>query len=135
MQRKKLLEFRSVRSLFVMFFLQIDVLLNGIHSRLRDSERTVAILPNEFIGDEIVVVDEMGTAAFDVLDDLGDAQIRWHAKQAMDVVGDAVYDAEGATQTLEFDTDELVQAALQARMNEWFSVFCGPYGMDPNFCM
>jgi len=28
----------------------------------------------------------MGTAAFDVLDDFGDAHIRWHAKQAMDVV-------------------------------------------------
>jgi len=92
-------------------------------------------LPNEFIGDEIVVVDEIGTAAFDVLDDFGDAQIRWHAKQTMDVVGYSVYDAEGATHTLEFDTDELVQAALHAWMDEWFSVFCGPYGMDPNFHM
>jgi hypothetical protein len=92
-------------------------------------------LPNEFFGDEIVVVDEMGTAALDVLDDLGDAPIGWHAKQTMDVVRDSVYDAQGATQTLEFDADELVQAALHAWMDEWFSVFCGPYGMDPNFCM
>jgi hypothetical protein len=92
-------------------------------------------LPNEFIGDEIVVVDEMGTATFDVLDDFGDADIRWHAKQTMDVVGYSVYNSKGATQTLKLDTDELVQAALHAWMDEWFSVFCGPYGMDPNFHM
>ena len=55
-----------------MLFLEIDVLVYGIHTRLRDGEGTIAILPNEFIRDEIVVVDEMGTAAFDVLDDFGD---------------------------------------------------------------
>ena len=55
-----------------MLFLEIDVLVYGIHTRLRDGEGAIAILPNKFIGDEIVVVDEMGTAAFDVLDDFGD---------------------------------------------------------------
>ena len=118
-----------------MLFLQIDVLVHGIHAWLRDGKCTIAILPNEFFGDESVVVDEMGTAAFDVLDDLVYAEIGWHAKQAMDVVGYSVYDAECATQTLELDTDKLVQAALHAGMDEWFSVFCGPYGMDPNFRM
>ena len=44
----------------------------------------------------------------------------------MDVVGYSIDDAQGATQTFELDTDELVQAALHAWMDEWFSVFCGP---------
>ena len=81
------------------------------------------------------MVDEMGTAAFDVFDDFVYAEIGWHAKQAMDVVGYSVDYAEFATQALELDADELVQTALHAWMDEWFSVFCGPYGMDPNFCM
>jgi hypothetical protein len=100
---------------------------------LRDCEGAIAILPNKFIGDKIVVIDEMGATAFDVLDDFGNAPIWWHAKQTMDVVGYSVDNAQGATQALELDTDKLVQAALQAWMDEWFSVFCGPYGMNPNF--
>ncbi len=82
-----------------MIFLKIDVLVDGIYSRLRDCKCAITILPNEFIRDEIVVVDEMGTAAFDVLDDVGDAEFGWHTKQAMDVVGHSVDDAQGATQS------------------------------------
>jgi hypothetical protein len=102
---------------------------------LGDGECTIAILPNEFIGDEIVVVDEMGTAAFNVFDDFVYAEIGWHTKQAMNMIGYSVDNAQVTTQTFELDTDEFVQASLQAWMDEWFSVFCSPYGMDPNFCM
>jgi hypothetical protein len=48
------------------------------------------------------------------------------------VIGHAVYDAQGATQTFELNAYEFVELALHAWMDEWFIVFCGPYGMDPD---
>ena len=118
--------------LLVVFFLLVDVLVNGIHCGLRNAKRTKAILPNEFFGYQIVVVDEMCTAALDLLYDFAYTQVCGHAEQTMDMVGHAVYDAEGATPVFELNTNKLVQSALHSRMDKWLSVFCGPYGMGPN---
>jgi hypothetical protein len=118
--------------LLVVFFLLVDVLVNGIHCGLRNAKRTKAILPNEFFSYQGFVVDEMCTAALDLLHDFAYTQVCGHAEQTVNVIGHAIDYLKRTAHSLEFYTYEFVKLSLHSRVNEVLSVFCGPYGMDPD---
>lgn len=81
----------------VMLLLIVDIRKHPFQHGFRNGVSSIPCLPGKFFVNEVIVIYEMGAAAFNLLDDLRNGFLRTQQKQTMNVIGHTIYDAHRAT--------------------------------------
>ena len=76
----------------MVFFLIQNVLIHCIHLGMGVGEGAIAVLPGKFIGEELLVIDEITAVVFDIADQIGNRHGWPETNKNMDMIRDTIYD-------------------------------------------
>jgi hypothetical protein len=117
----------------MVLLLVFDEPKNLLDHRLRNRICRITCLPSKLLRHQIVLIDEMRTASLDLLDHFCNRLLWTQQKQAMDMIGHAIYNSNRTTLLTQLVRYKLMNLTLHIRVNHERPQLGGPNGVYPYF--